>query len=118
LWLENSDGVALLTFDGHRGDDNNIYVFATNDYGEAGKAIRNGILIRPEACMWFASIRGTPTSCLQDRVGLWVSWDRGANWTALKIFPRVPVDRPSKSRLAKTTWCSPRTGARSGFLTI
>jgi len=25
--------------------------------------------------------------------GLWVSWDRGANWTALKNnFPRVPVD--------------------------
>jgi len=27
---KTGEGAALLTFDGHRGDDNNVYIFATN----------------------------------------------------------------------------------------
>jgi photosystem II stability/assembly factor-like uncharacterized protein len=89
-----SDGVALLSFDGHRGNDTSIYVFATNDYGESWKAIRNGI---PDSAGSVHVVREHPrtTNLLfaGTEFGLWISWDRGANWTALKNnFPTVPVD--------------------------
>ncbi len=91
---KTGDGVALLSFDGHRGDDNNVYIFATNDYGESWKAIRNGI---PDSAGSVHVVREHPrnTNLLfaGTEFGLWVSWDRGANWTALKNnFPTVPVD--------------------------
>jgi photosystem II stability/assembly factor-like uncharacterized protein len=88
------EGTALVTFDGHRSDDNNIYIFATSDYGESWKAIRNGI---PDSAGSVHVVREHPrnTNLLfaGTEFGLWVSWDRGANWTALKNnFPTVPVD--------------------------
>ncbi len=91
---KTGEGAALLAFDGHRGDDNGVYVFATNDYGENWKAIRNGI---PDSAGSVHVVREHPrnTNLLFSgtEFGLWVSWDRGGNWTALKNnFPTVPVD--------------------------
>ena len=44
-WWRRSmgEGSAFVTFDGHRTDDYNVYLFQTSDYGETWKAIRNGI---------------------------------------------------------------------------
>jgi photosystem II stability/assembly factor-like uncharacterized protein len=88
------EGAAFVTFDGHRNDDYGIYIFATNDYGESWKPIRNGI---PDSAGSVHVVREHPRN--QNLLfaglefGLWVSWDRGANWTALKNnFPTVPVD--------------------------
>jgi len=88
------EGAAFVTFDGHRNDDYGIYIFATNDYGESWKAIRSGI---PDSAGSVHVVREHPRN--QNLLfaglefGLWVSWDRGANWTALKNnFPTVPVD--------------------------
>ncbi|HET9994319.1 MAG TPA: hypothetical protein VFQ18_02825 [Candidatus Acidoferrum sp.] len=91
---KTGEGAALVTFDGHRGDDYNVYIFATKDYGESWKAIRNGI---PDSAGTVHVVREHPrnTNLLfaGTEFGLWVSWDRGANWTALKNnFPAVPVD--------------------------
>ncbi len=91
---KTGEGVALLTFDGHRGNDNSVYVFTTTDYGENWKAIRSGI---PDSAGSVHVVREHPrnTNLLfaGTEFGLWVSWDRGANWTALKNnFPTVPVD--------------------------
>ena len=66
----------------------------TNDYGENWKAIRNGI---PDLAGSVHVVREHPrnTNLLfaGTEFGLWTSWDRGANWTALKNnFPTVPVD--------------------------
>jgi photosystem II stability/assembly factor-like uncharacterized protein len=88
------EGAAFVTFDGHRSDDYNIYIFATSDYGESWKAIRTGI---PDSAGSVHVIREHPrnTNLLfaGTEFGLWVSWDRGANWMALKNnFPTVPVD--------------------------
>ncbi len=88
------EGAALVSFDGHRGDDYRVYLFATNDYGQNWKAIRNGI---PESAGSVHVVREHPRSTnllfAGTEFGLWVSWDRGANWTALKNnFPTVPVD--------------------------
>ncbi len=70
------------------------HIFATNDYGESWKAIRNGI---PDSAGSVHVMREHPRN--QNLLfaglefGLWVSWDRGANWTALRNnFPTVPVD--------------------------
>lgn len=88
------EGMAYVTFDGHRTDDYNVYIFLTSDYGENWKAIRNGI---PEAAGTVHVVREHPRNAnllfAGTEFGLWVSWDRGANWTALKNnFPTVPVD--------------------------
>jgi photosystem II stability/assembly factor-like uncharacterized protein len=88
------EGSAFVTFDGHRANDYSIYVFATNDFGESWKPIRNGI---PDAAGSVHVLREHPRNhnllFAGTEFGLWVSWDRGANWTALKLnFPTVPVD--------------------------
>jgi photosystem II stability/assembly factor-like uncharacterized protein len=91
---KTAEGAAFVTFDGHRSNDYNVYIFSTSDYGESWKAIRNGI---PDSAGTVHVLREHPrnTNLLfaGTEFGLWVSWDRGANWTALKNnFPTVPVD--------------------------
>jgi photosystem II stability/assembly factor-like uncharacterized protein len=88
------EGNAFVTFDGHRNDDYNVYIFETTDYGETWKAIRNGI---PDSAGTVHVLREHPRNAnllfAGTEFGLWVSWDHGANWTALKNnFPVVPVD--------------------------
>jgi photosystem II stability/assembly factor-like uncharacterized protein len=85
---------AYAAFDGHRNDDYNIYIFVTTDYGENWKPIHNGI---PESAGSVHVIREHPRNAnllfAGTEFGLWVSWDRGANWSALRgNFPTVPVD--------------------------
>ncbi len=89
-----AEGAAYVTFDGHRTDDYNVYIFYTSDYGENWKAIRNGI---PDSAGTVHVVREHPKNAnllfAGTEFGLWVSWDHGANWTALKNnFPTVPVD--------------------------
>jgi photosystem II stability/assembly factor-like uncharacterized protein len=89
-----AEGAAFATFDGHRTDDYNVYLFQTSDYGETWKAIRNGI---PDSAGTVHVVREHPKSrnllFAGTEFGLWVSWDHGSNWTALKNnFPTVPVD--------------------------
>lgn len=89
-----AEGAAYATFDGHRSDDYNVYIFTTTDFGETWKAIRNGI---PDSAGTVHVVREHPRThnllFAGTEFGLWVSWDRGANWTALKNnFPTVPVD--------------------------
>ena len=91
---KTAEGAAFATFDGHRADDYNVYIFATTDYGETWKSIRNGI---PDSAGTVHVVREHPRNpnllFAGTEFGLWVSWDRGANWTALKNnFPTVPVD--------------------------
>src|SRR5579863_9716726 len=88
------EGGAYVTFDGHRSDDYAIYIFATSDYGETWKSIRNGI---PDSAGTVHVVREHPRNAnllfTGTEFGLWISWDRGANWTAFKNnFPTVPVD--------------------------
>ena len=91
---KTGEGTAFATFDGHRSDDYSVYLFATTDYGETWKSTCNGI---PNSAGTVHVIREHPrnTNLLfaGTEFGLWVSWDRGGNWTALKNnFPTVPVD--------------------------
>ncbi len=88
------EGIAYATFDGHRSDDYSVYVFVTADYGESWKAMRTGI---PDSAGSVHVLREHPRNqnllFAGTEFGLWLSWDRGANWTAFKNnFPTVPVD--------------------------
>ena len=89
-----AEGTAYATFDGHRSDDYDVYIFVTTDFGETWKAIRKGI---PDSAGTVHVVREHPRDAnllfAGTEFGLWVSWDRGANWTALKNnLPTVPVD--------------------------
>ena len=87
-------GTAYVTFDGHRGNDFNVYIFRTADYGETWTPISEGIprnngvvnVIREHhrnANLLFAGAE----------YGAYVSFDRGGYWHRLKgNLPTVPVD--------------------------
>lgn len=87
-------GTAYVTFDGHRGDDFNIYLFKTTDYGQTWKSITNGI---PKNQGILHVVREHPRNrnllLAGGEFGLYVSFDGGENWQELKNnLPRVPVD--------------------------
>jgi len=91
---KSGEAAAYVTFDGHRNDDYGIYLFVTRDFGENWKPIRDGI---PDTAGSLHVVREHPRSenllFAGAEFGLWVSWDRGAHWTALKNnLPTVPVD--------------------------
>ena len=87
-------GTAYVAFDGHRGDDYNIYLFKTTDFGETWKSIANGI---PKNEGTLHVVREHPRNknllFAGGEFGLYVSFDGGDNWQELKNnLPRVPID--------------------------
>jgi hypothetical protein len=89
-----AEGTAYVTFDGHRSNDFNVYVFMTADYGETWKPITH---VLPANNGTAHVIREHPRNpnllFVGTEYGAYVSLDRGANWTALKMnLPTVPVD--------------------------
>lgn len=90
----HADGTAYATFDGHRSNDFGIYVFATTDFGATWKAIRNGIPDNKGVVNVIREHHRNPDLLFAGtEYGAYVSFDRGANWTRLKMnLPMVPVD--------------------------
>ncbi len=90
----HAEGTAYVAFDGHRGNDFNVYVFMTTDYGETWKAIAAGL---PANNGTVHVVREHPRNpnllFVGTEYGAYVSFDRGASWTPLKMnLPTVPVD--------------------------
>ncbi|MEZ5286538.1 MAG: hypothetical protein R2712_17375 [Vicinamibacterales bacterium] len=85
-------GTAYVTFDGHRGGDYATYVFATTDYGATWRSIASN-LPEGEVARSLAEDRRNPDLLyLGTETGLWVSWNRGTQWTRLKAnLPTMPV---------------------------
>jgi len=90
----HAEGTAYATFDGHRSNDFNVYVYMTTDYGETWKPIRNGLpddngtvhVIREHH-------RNPKLLFLGTEHGLYISFDQGTRWSRLKMnLPTVPVD--------------------------
>ncbi|MGB6876771.1 MAG: hypothetical protein WBD87_12155 [Candidatus Acidiferrales bacterium] len=89
-----SEGTAYVTFDGHRNGDFGIYVFRTDDYGKTWQKITTGL---PDNRGTAQVIREDPYNrkllFVGTEFGLFVSFDRGDSWSALKLnFPSVIVD--------------------------
>jgi photosystem II stability/assembly factor-like uncharacterized protein len=85
-------GTAYVAFDGHRGGDFNTYVFATTDYGATWRSIA-GNLPKGEVARGLAEDRKNPEILyLGTETGLWVSFNRGGQWTRLKAnLPTMPI---------------------------
>ncbi len=89
-----AEGAAYVTFDGHRGNDFNVYVFMTSDYGETWKLISAGLPANNGTAHVVREHSRNPNLLfVGNEYGAYVSFDRGANWAALKMnLPTVPVD--------------------------
>ncbi|HJU41596.1 MAG TPA: hypothetical protein VJ691_02240, partial [Vicinamibacterales bacterium] len=83
---------AYVAFDGHRGGDYRTYVFATNDYGATWRSIA-GNLPTGEVARGLAEDRRNPDVLyLGTETGLWVSFNRGGQWTRVKAnLPTMPI---------------------------
>ncbi|HKA00323.1 MAG TPA: hypothetical protein VKE70_27620 [Candidatus Solibacter sp.] len=87
------EGVAYVTFDNHRSGDFAIYIFMTRNYGDSWTRITNGI---PLEAGTVHVIREDPVNSnllfAGTEFGLFVSFNRGANWERLKSgLPPTPV---------------------------
>jgi photosystem II stability/assembly factor-like uncharacterized protein len=85
-------GTAYVAFDGHRGGDYNTYVFATTDYGATWRSLVSN-LPKGEVARGLAEDRKNPDVLyLGTETGLWVSVNRGAQWTRVKAnLPTMPI---------------------------
>ena len=89
----HAQGRAYATFDGHRNGDFAPYVFVTEDYGQSWSSITTGL---PNG--WSVNVitehHRTPNLLfLGNEIGVYMSIDRGQNWTRIKSnLPVVPVD--------------------------
>ncbi|MEZ6093238.1 MAG: hypothetical protein R3C03_03225 [Pirellulaceae bacterium] len=88
-----ASGRCYVTFDGHRYDDDEPYVFVTDDFGKTWKSIRGNLpttagvtrVIREDIVNENVLYLGCEFSA-------WVSVDKGANWTQFKSnMPTVAV---------------------------
>jgi len=88
-----AEGTVYVTFDGHRADDYDTYVFVSTDYGETWKSLKSDL----PAGFTCRVIREHPRNqnllFLGTEFGAFASLDRGARWTRLKgNLPTVRVD--------------------------
>ena len=85
------DGRVFVALDGHRSDDDEPYLFESNDFGSTWRSIR-------------ANLPWGSTRCLREDISnpnmlyagtefsIWLSMDRGANWTKLNTnLPTVAI---------------------------
>ncbi len=85
-------GTAYVAFDGHRGGDYNTYVFTTTDFGATWRSIASN-LPKGEVARGLAEDRKDPNILyLGTETGLWVSWNKGGQWTRFKAnLPTMPI---------------------------
>jgi photosystem II stability/assembly factor-like uncharacterized protein len=85
-----ADGTVYASFDGHRSDDFKPYVYMSTDFGETWRSITNNL---PAGSVYV--IKEDPKNqnllYVGTEVGLFVSTNRGANWTRWKGMPTVAV---------------------------
>ena len=86
-------GRCYVTFDGHRSDDFNPYIYVTEDFGQTWKKITNGIPEFHTLSVIREHHRAENLLFAGSERGLYVSFDRGASWQkAGAPLPTVPVD--------------------------
>lgn len=85
-------GRCYMTLDGHRSDDDEPYVFVTEDYGQTWRSIRANL---PTSAGSTRVIREDLTNenvlYLGCEFSFWVSIDRGRSWTRFEGIPVVAV---------------------------
>lgn len=84
---------AYVTFDGHRSDDDEPYIFVTENYGETWRPIRSNLPMSAGSTRVIREDVVNPNLLyLGTEFGAWVSVDRGTSWTRLNSnLPTVAV---------------------------
>jgi photosystem II stability/assembly factor-like uncharacterized protein len=85
------DGRAYVAFDAHRSDDDEPYVYVTEDFGQTWKSIRGNLPVgSTRVCR--EDIENADLLYVGSEFGAWVSANRGASWTKLNNnLPTVAV---------------------------
>jgi photosystem II stability/assembly factor-like uncharacterized protein len=85
-----AEGTVYASFDGHRSDDFKPWVYMSTDFGETWRSISNNL---PAGSVYV--IKEDPRNqnllYVGTEFGLFVSIDRGANWSRWKGMPTVAV---------------------------
>jgi photosystem II stability/assembly factor-like uncharacterized protein len=83
---------AYVTFDGHRGGDYGTYVFVTTDLGASFRSIAGNLPKGEVARTISEDLKNPDVLYLGTETGLWVTTDRGKQWTRVKAnLPTVPI---------------------------
>ncbi len=88
-----AEGTVYATFDGHRGDDYNTYVFMSTDFGESWKSLKSDLPAGVTCRVIREHPRNQNLLFLGTEFGAFTSLDRGGHWVRLKgNLPMVRVD--------------------------
>jgi photosystem II stability/assembly factor-like uncharacterized protein len=86
------EGTVYATFDGHRQNDFETYIYASGDFGQSWRPI-NGTLKGEVARTITEDQRNADVLYLGTETGLFVTLDRGKSWMRLKAnLPTVRID--------------------------
>lgn len=85
------DGRVFVALDGHRSDDDEPYLFESNDFGDTWRSIRSNIPTGSTRCLR-EDISNQNLLYAGTEFALWFSMDRGAHWTKLNTnLPTVAI---------------------------
>jgi hypothetical protein len=86
-----ADGRAYVAFDAHRSDDDEPYVYVTEDYGQTWKSIRGNLPVgSSRVCR--EDIKNPNLLFVGTEFAAWISLNRGYSWTRLNNnLPTVAV---------------------------
>ena len=88
-----AEGTVYVTFDGHRSDDYNSYLFVSTDFGETWKSIKSDLPSGVTTRVIREHPRNQNLLFLGTEFGAFVSFDKGGRWSKIKgAFPPVRVD--------------------------
>ncbi|MEW6126921.1 MAG: glycosyl hydrolase [Acidobacteriota bacterium] len=86
------EATVYTTFDGHRLNDFNAYVYASTDYGQSWKSIVGDLPKGQVARTITEDLKNPDVLYLGTETGVFVTFDRGKQWLRLKAnLPTVPV---------------------------
>ena len=85
------EGRVFVALDGHRSDDDEPYLFESNDFGDTWRTIRSNLPTGSTRCLR-EDIANENMLYAGTEFALWLSMDRGANWTKLNTnLPTVAI---------------------------
>ena len=110
------EGTVYATFDGHRQNDFETYIYASNDYGQTWRSIAANL--KGEVARTLTEdLKNPDVLYLGTETGLFVSIDRGRGWQRIKAnLPTVRIDEITLHPRDNAMILA-RTAARSGCST-